>query len=240
MKHTPGKGIGRASAIAVRLAVDPVVRGLDQLADHPGPYLFVANHPSELDAALVSELVREYAPQLVSVGVEPRHGLLGLADQARGLRSVSRLSTLLHHGVSLLLFPERHRSDDGSMTEFDLGAARLGIRSGVTIVPVALVGTFRALPPWRVLPESGGHSVTVVFGAPIRTAAGDEPSAVNASIVEAITLGMAEATLGWYGALRAQAEGSLPDTKTDETAAHWRRVWNATKPERQTRRQVWT
>ncbi|CAN5262826.1 hypothetical protein BH09ACT6_BH09ACT6_07500 [soil metagenome] len=240
MRRTRGLGSGRTSGLVVRLAVDPVIRGREYLAEQPGPYLFVANHPSELDAPLLRQVLRDIAPQLVAVGVEPRFGLQGLADRARGLRSVSRLAALVQRGVSVLLFPERHRSDDGSMTEFDLGAARLGIRSGAAIVPVALVGTFRAQPPWRVVPEAGRPAVTVVFGKPIRPGAADEPAAVNRSIVEAITLGMAEASLGWYEALRAQADHTLPETTTDESAAHWRRVWNATKPDRQRRRQVWT
>ncbi|MCU1482467.1 MAG: phospholipid/glycerol acyltransferase [Subtercola sp.] len=238
--------MGVPSRATVRLLVNPIVRGREYLSELPGPFLFVANHPSELDAPLLALVLARIAPRLVAVGAAPQTGARGAFESALGLRSAGRLAGLLNRGVSVLLFPESHRADDGTLTPFNLGAARLGILTGVPIVPVTLSGTYRALPPWRHLPETSRPRVNVIFGRPIRPAEGSEPSAVNDEIVTAITLGMAEVKNGWYGALRADAEGTpaAVGSATDEGGAErgtarWRRIWKATAPDEVQRRTVW-
>ncbi|MEF2975999.1 lysophospholipid acyltransferase family protein [Subtercola sp. YIM 133946] len=228
---------------AVRLLVNPVVRGREYLAELPGPFVFVANHPSELDAPLVSQVLSGLVPRLVSVSAAPATGIRERAERSLGLRSASTLRALLERGVSVLLFPENRRADDGSLQPFNLGAAQLGIRAGVPIVPVTIVGSYRALPPWRRLPEPSRPRVDVIFGRPIQVTSGSEPRGLNEQIVTAITLGLAEARQGWYGALRAEADGTLGDagaTVADGVdAARWRRVWKATQPDTTPRRTVW-
>ncbi|MEA9984709.1 MULTISPECIES: lysophospholipid acyltransferase family protein [Subtercola] len=239
------------SALSLRLGVKPVIRGLEYIAELPGPFIFVANHPSELDAPLIQQALagapragvgreRHSAIRTVVVGVQPAIGAAGVAEKLLRLRSGARLTELLGRGVSVVLFAEKTRSDDGSLTQFDRGAAQLGIQTGVTLVPVTLGGTFRALPPWRRTPEAGRPVVTVTFGRPIQIDAGDESTSVTAKIVKAITLGLAEESSGWYGALRSEAENSLPtDEQNSPAAAHWRRIWGATAPRPETRRRVW-
>ncbi|GGF10904.1 lysophospholipid acyltransferase family protein [Subtercola lobariae] len=233
---------------AVRLLVNPVVRGREYLTELPGPFIFVANHPSELDAPLVSQVLQGVVRRVVSVSAAPETGLRAAAVKSLGLRTTRTLTSMLAHGGSLLLFAENYRADDGTLTEFNLGAARLGIQTGVQIVPVTLVGTYRALPPWRRLPETSRPKVSVIFGRPIQAAPGSEPSAVNDQIVKAITLGLAEAEAGWYGALRAEAEGtfaavagSSAGSSTGDVgdSARWQRIWKATAPDKSTRRTVW-
>ncbi|RFA23609.1 lysophospholipid acyltransferase family protein [Subtercola boreus] len=225
--------------LAMRLAVTPSVHGLEYVTEAKGPFIFVANHPSALDEALVRDALADVAPRLVSVAVDPRRGIRGLLDRALSLRSATRLAALLASGTSVLLFAERTHPDDGTLGEFDLGAAALGIRTGVPIVPVTLQGTFRALPPWRTSALPGRPRVAVVFARPIHAGRGAELSAVTGSIVKAITAGLAEETLGWYGALRSQADQTeLP--REDGAAADWRRVWQATAtPAGHARRRVW-
>ncbi|MCU1478435.1 MAG: hypothetical protein JWQ64_3128 [Subtercola sp.] len=229
---------------AVRLLVNPVVRGREYLSELPGPFIFVANHPSDVDAPLLSQVLAGVVPRLVSVSAAPQAGIRASAVKSLGLRSARTLTAMLDHGVSLLLFPENRRADDGTLTEFNAGAARLGIQTGVQIVPVTLVGTYRALPPWRHLPETSRPKVSVIFGRPIQAVPGSEPSAVTDQIVKAISLGLAEATTGWYGALRAEAEGVLDKAAGQtqgggESSARWRRIWKATAPDKSQRRTVW-
>ena len=72
---------------------------------------------------------------------------------------------LLREGRALGIFPEGTRSPDGRLYKFRTGVARLALRSGATVVPVALVGTREVQPPgerrWHRAP------VTVHFGAPL-------------------------------------------------------------------------
>jgi 1-acyl-sn-glycerol-3-phosphate acyltransferase len=53
----------------------------------------------------------------------------------------------------------------------------------------------------------------------------------------------AEEELGWYGAMRADADGTLalPGQATAAGGAEWRRIWESTRPlEGRPRRRVWT
>ncbi|PPF80757.1 hypothetical protein C5B96_10765 [Subtercola sp. Z020] len=228
------------SRLAVRLSVTAQSYGLEHVAETKGPYIFVSNHPSELDEALVRDALRHLSPRLVTVAVEPRRGIRGLVDQALSLRSASRLAVLLASGTSVLLFAEKTRTDDGSLAQLDLGAALLGIRTGAPLVPVSIVGSYRALPPWRTTVEPGRPRVQVLFGRPIRAGVGDEPSAVTDELAAAISTGLAEESRGWYGARRSQADGAhAPETAAGGEAG-WRKIWKATAtPTSPSRRRVW-
>ena len=48
--------------------------------------------------------------------------------------------------ISLLIFPEGGRTQDGVLQPFKEGAAYIAIRAGVLIVPVVLIGARAALP----------------------------------------------------------------------------------------------
>lgn len=47
---------------------------------------------------------------------------------------------ILHKGQALMVFPEGGRSRDGNLLPFKEGAARLALRTGATILPVAVIG----------------------------------------------------------------------------------------------------
>lgn len=52
----------------------------------------------------------------------------------------------LGSGVSVLIFPEGTRSEDGSLGQFREGAFRLAVQCGVPVVPIVLSGTRSILP----------------------------------------------------------------------------------------------
>ncbi len=62
---------------------------------------------------------------------------------------------ILKKGVSLLFFPEGHRSGDGQIQRFHSGPFKLAVEAGVPVVPLCITGTDRLLPPnrWWVLPS---------------------------------------------------------------------------------------
>jgi 1-acyl-sn-glycerol-3-phosphate acyltransferase len=70
-------------------------------------------------------------------------------------------------GISMLIFPEGGRSRHGEVRPFKEGAAYIGIKAGVPIVPVALIGTRAVLPfgSGRIRPGE----VTLKVGEPIDT-----------------------------------------------------------------------
>jgi 1-acyl-sn-glycerol-3-phosphate acyltransferase len=62
----------------------------------------------------------------------------------RGKRDLAALQTsieLLKDGAVMLIFPEGHRSKTGMLQQGRNGAIRIAARSGVPIVPAAIIGT---------------------------------------------------------------------------------------------------
>jgi 1-acyl-sn-glycerol-3-phosphate acyltransferase len=75
--------------------------------------------------------------------------------------------TIQRRGISLLIFPEGGRSQDGVLQEFNDGAAYVAIKAKAPVVPMALIGTREILPMGSSQPRRG--DVIVRFGDPIPT-----------------------------------------------------------------------
>jgi 1-acyl-sn-glycerol-3-phosphate acyltransferase len=154
------------------------VIGLERI--EPGrSYVFVANHASYMDTPVVmAHLPVEFrflakqglffipmlgwhlkrAGHLPVVRGDPRASLHSMTEAARIIRD---------RGISVLLFPEGGRTQDGQVQEFKEGAAFIAIKAGVPVVPVGLRGTR------EVLPFGSGHirpgAVEVLIADPIET-----------------------------------------------------------------------
>ena len=219
------------------------VRGLDSLDSVEPPAVFVANHASHLDApVLLTSLPSSWRRRCV-VGaasdyfydVAWRAFATSLVFNAfpierRGrLRGTKQAGALLDDGWSLILFPEGTRSKDGWMGEFRPGAALIAMMKGVPVVPVALTGTYAAMPRGKSWPVSGRPEVTVRFGTAMRAAEGEGARDFNTRIRRRVAVLLNEERTTWWDALRSDAEDDL-DEGPDRDAAHWRRVWESTRP----------
>lgn len=125
------------------------------------PYVVVANHESFVDILLLSHLPWEM--KWLSKAEFFRYPLVGWlmqmagdirldrTDQRSMLSSMKQCRARLDQHVSVMIFPEGTRSDDGSLGAFHDGAFRLAIQAGVPILPVAVRGTRTALRKgdWR-------------------------------------------------------------------------------------------
>ena len=240
----------------------PVVEGLEYLENLRGPVVFVANHSSHLDAPLiVGSVPRRFADKL-AVGAAAdyffdarwravttalffntfpveRHGQRRLRSQA---------VELLDEGWSLLLFPEGTRSEDGWMSAFKSGTAQLCVTKGVPVVPIAIRGAYAAMPRGRNWPVPGRPRIAVRYGRPLIPTKGEGFRELRERMMRTVARLNAEEDLGWYGALRAEADGDLPlPTRRESVAGQaipppgWRRIWESTRPlEDRRRRRVWT
>src|SRR5258708_3147191 len=65
--------------------------------------------------------------------------------RSRRLRSLA--AELVDDGWSLLLYPEGTRSEDGWMNPFRVGAAHLCVAKALPVVPIAISGSYAAMPP---------------------------------------------------------------------------------------------
>jgi 1-acyl-sn-glycerol-3-phosphate acyltransferase len=72
---------------------------------------------------------------------------------------------VLGKGELLGIYPEGTRSHDGRLYKGKLGVAVMALTAGVPVVPCAMIGTFEAQPPGRVVPHF--HPVTIRFGKPL-------------------------------------------------------------------------
>ncbi|MBN1337242.1 MAG: 1-acyl-sn-glycerol-3-phosphate acyltransferase [Deltaproteobacteria bacterium] len=76
-------------------------------------------------------------------------------------------------GLSILVFPEAHRTRDGRIGGFRLGVFEMARSAGLPVVPVAVRGS-RAINRKGTLGLSCGHVVEVRVGAPRETAGLDD------------------------------------------------------------------
>jgi 1-acyl-sn-glycerol-3-phosphate acyltransferase len=248
----------------------PMVHGREYLDGIRGPAIFVANHSSHLDTPLVLGSLPPRITKKLAVGAAADYffdsrtiaaatTLLFNAfpvDRRASRRGRSLAAELVDDGWSLLLYPEGSRTVDGWLTAFKLGAAQLCAMKRVPAVPIALRGTFAAMPRGRRWPRPGRPRITVRIGRPLHIGVDESVPEFRARLVRAVATLWAEDDLGWYRALRAAADDSLalptgsrsvlPTTASGQPAEHhdiasWRRVWEATRPPTEDGpRQVWT
>jgi 1-acyl-sn-glycerol-3-phosphate acyltransferase len=201
----------------------PAVEGTSYLNEVRGPVVFVANHSSHLDTPLILGSLPPRFADRVAVGAAADYffdtrwravttALLFNAFPverygSRRLRSLA--SDLIDDGWSLLIYPEGTRSEDGWMNPFRIGAAYLCVTKGIPVVPIALCGSYAAMPRGRNWPKPGRPRITIRYGRPLHPAADEKPGDFRRRMTEAVVRLAAEEQLGWYGALRAAAGGTL-------------------------------
>lgn len=123
----------------------------------PGPAVYACNHLSYLDTpALFASLRFQF--RILAKASLFRIPFLGWylrrsgqvpvdsSDTHASLRSLNAGVKTLKAGLPLVIFPEGGRSEDGKLHTFLQGMAYMAVRAQVPIVPMALVGTYDALP----------------------------------------------------------------------------------------------
>jgi 1-acyl-sn-glycerol-3-phosphate acyltransferase len=73
---------------------------------------------------------------------------------------------LLQEGGLFGIYPEGTRSPDGRLYRGRTGVGWLALKSGLPVLPVAMIGTRRVLPPGRAVPRPG--RVEIRIGAPLK------------------------------------------------------------------------
>lgn len=167
-----GRALLAASFIRVR------AEGAEKLDAH-GAYVFIANHGSYMDIpALLTALPHQFRffakkglftiPLLGSHLRRAGHLPVDRSNARNSLRSMTEGARMVRErGTSVLLFPEGGRNPVG-LRDFQEGAAYIAIKTGVPVVPVAIVGMRELLPQGTIHIHSG--RVMVRVGDPIPTA----------------------------------------------------------------------
>jgi 1-acyl-sn-glycerol-3-phosphate acyltransferase len=171
-----------------RLVAGPFLRLLARAsvigAEHvpaSGPAILASNHLSVIDSIYLPLLV----PRPVTFAAKSEYFTgTRLRDRAVSayLRSTNQLSTdreggraaqsMLDAAISHLrsgelfgIYPEGTRSPDGRLYRGRTGVGYLALHSGAPVVPVAMVGTDKILPPGHKVPRPG--RIEIRIGKPL-------------------------------------------------------------------------
>jgi 1-acyl-sn-glycerol-3-phosphate acyltransferase len=164
-----------------RLFFRPVVTGAQHIPPSGGA-LLASNHLSMCDSLFLPVMTRRRVSFLAKKEYFTGRGLKGRAKAAfvrgAGLIPLDRDNAdaaaaalaagarAVRNGMLLGVYPEGTRSPDGRLYRGKTGLARMAMRTGVPVVPVAMIGTDRVQPIGRVLPRLA--RVGVRIGAPLQ------------------------------------------------------------------------
>ena len=141
-----------------------------------GPHLYLFNHQSLLDQFLIVGTIKEYVS---AVGADyqfswpiwgrliKRLGAIPIVrdDLTKAIHSLTLAEDEIQKGTSFLIAPEGTRTKTGKMGEFKKGLFHLSLNTGVTIVPIGLIGAYdsKKRDDWRIYPGM----ITVRIGNPV-------------------------------------------------------------------------
>ncbi|HLJ28697.1 MAG TPA: lysophospholipid acyltransferase family protein [Candidatus Angelobacter sp.] len=154
------------------------VEGLERI-DTSKAHIYAVNHLSALDIPVLYKhlpfqfriLAKKELFRYPFMGWHLRRSGQISVDQQNvrsSVRSIGRAVESLRANMPVVIFPEGGRSEDGHLQAFMSGAFYLAIKAQVDIVPMALVGTFEALPmsSFHIQPRP----IYLRMGEPIATA----------------------------------------------------------------------
>lgn len=233
---------GGVLAPLVRAEVRLSVTGTERLrALGAEPAVLMMNHASHLDtAALLTALPAEVRARTVvlaaadyfftawwkAVGTALVFGTTPI--ERRGGAPTAAPAQLLADGWNLVVYPEGTRSPDGWPTRFRPGGAALALAAGAPVVPVAIRGSYAAMPRGRSWPAPGRLPVSVLVGAPLRATDGEDALALAGRAQAEVARLLDEDETDWWSSLR-RAAADAPDRPAPPVGS-WRRTWQASQP----------
>ena len=184
----------------------PEVTGLENIPETGGA-LLASNHLSILDSIflplVVSRPVTFAAKSEYFTGTRLVDRMTAMYMRATNQLSVDRAGARaaqamleaalerVNGGALFGIYPEGTRSPDGRLYRGRTGIGWLALNSGVPVIPVAMIGTDRVLPPGRTVPKL--YRIQVKIGSPLTFDAlraegtgGRQRRAVTDTVMEAI------------------------------------------------------
>ena len=127
-------------------------------------------------------IIPDPLPSTSRAAGRPAVAVIGLSGRFPGARNIEEFWANLKAGRSLVIFPEGTRSKSGLMNPFKEGSFKLATRSGASIVPVTIDGSYRLLEGnhGRIRPGT----VRLTIHPPL--AAGDWASGDKAALAESV------------------------------------------------------
>lgn len=167
-----------AKTIFKTMNINVRVIGLDKL-DRNADYIFAPNHASSLDIPLIlgflpfwivpiSKIELKWIPFLGWAMQAAGHVFVDRRDHEKAMLSIAKIkNSLLKNPRSILIFPEGSRTNDGKVNQFKTGGLSIGISTKISIVPVAIEGTFESLS--KHSKKFVNKLLTINIGSPVDT-----------------------------------------------------------------------
>jgi 1-acyl-sn-glycerol-3-phosphate acyltransferase len=151
------------------------VIGLDKI-DPAGTYIFMSNHVSNLDPAILIPLIPRRSSVLVKKELWRVPILAKALDLASlvpvdrsnreaAIQSVRRASEVMRKGINMIVYPEGTRSLDGRLLPFKKGPFHLAAETGFPIVPITMLDTLEMMPKGKFAAKGG--TARIIFHPPI-------------------------------------------------------------------------
>jgi long-chain acyl-CoA synthetase len=183
------------------------VIGEERLQNLSEPVLFVANHITMVDAALILSALPARFRHKVAIAMEGEilqdwlhspegtgwftrlRGLIEYAlvvslfnvfplPQRSGFRrSFTFAGDTIDRGYHVLVFPEGRRTRDGRMNPFMEGTGLLALNLGVPVVPIKIDGLFELKQQRKYFARPG--QLSIIFGEPVRFSERTEPAKIT-------------------------------------------------------------
>lgn len=141
----------------------------EQPHDKKRSYIFVSNHISYLDAAIIPKAIRQPVRPLGKVemsrvpvfGFIYRNAIVTVdrSNANNRAQSVRILKSIINKGISVIVFPEgTFNMETRPLKEFYDGAFRIAIETGVPVKPVLFLDAYRRMPYQSLFHMSPGPS----------------------------------------------------------------------------------
>ena len=155
--------------------VKVIVTGREELTKNEN-YIFISNHASYFDIPILMLAIPNnvrfiYKESLTKIPILGWGMYLGgyipiNRDNVReAIKSLKKAAERILKGISVVIFPEGTRSEDGALGEFKKGMFVLADEAKVPLVPTAITGSLNILSRNKFEIKSG--LVKVVFNKPI-------------------------------------------------------------------------
>ncbi|MFF8943659.1 lysophospholipid acyltransferase family protein [Streptomyces sp. NPDC014864] len=164
----------------LRLVFRPRIEGLEHVPAS-GPAIVAGNHLSFSDHFLMPAILKRRITFLAKAEYFTGPGIKGRLTAAffrsagqipvdrsgkeAGQAAIREGLGVLGKGELLGIYPEGTRSHDGRLYKGKVGVAVMALKARVPVVPCAMIGTFEAQPPGRVIPHI--RPVAIRFGEPL-------------------------------------------------------------------------
>jgi len=155
---------------------DYTVSGRENIPND-GSVIFAANHVSFYDppaiGAKVGRRINYFARDTLFRGLFGKAlaeiGTIPVSREQAEVKSLKAIFKSLKAGGAVAIYPEGTRSPDGLLAEPKPGAGMIACKSGATIIPTRVFGTYEAFGRHRKFPKVGGH-LHIAYGPPVAAA----------------------------------------------------------------------